>query len=599
MPDTLLVRSHPLRLAAGMLVLGAAIALPVHGADTTDQSAPHVAGAPITGPTHPDLISTTGRIAYGFDGWKIPDATGKNDTAPRTIELLIQALSRSDNTIIQRVVYVGDLGRTQSPQALPALQKVLADEAPQVRAQAATAIAQTDDPSSAPSLQTLLNDTDPRVRSAAIKALSSLNRSRTQKLTAVVDALRDTAPGVIATALACISTPDESAAALDQFQLFTPSLRSEAINAIGRVGTAEQAEKILPLIGQSLPQRIALINALGQLKATRQQPWLIEQLSHAHPTVRRQALLALNKVAPQQDHQTQAEALLGDPDASVRDAAAQGAAPVRSDATAHVLIKLLDDPHPPLHTAVLQALIHPANDAVRQTIITAVVPLLQSENPRRQEDASFILGYLHSNADLEAHLKLAQYTPAGDVDVITQAAQSLGLIGDQRAIPALLALSKYAKGGSMSSASEIPASIIANAMISLGQLNVDKVIADARRTLSGDPQFTPEVMMAAAAWAVGATAPTGDRSQLSTLKSILNNAGQAESTRAEAIKALVNLQFNSEVDTLRKLSQNDWSPLVAATAHWAAQALSGQTFDYTPPVHSFTPSVSITDWSSK
>ncbi len=547
-------------------------------------------GIPASMPATPD-----GRAGFGFLGLDIPPAIEQVTASARTVQLIAEALRQPRVPVAQRVILVADLGRTRRADAGRFIVDAMGDPSPLVRAQAAIAAAQIDDPAMAGAVDRLLADADASVRAAAVRAADALDPERPAASPAVVNALADGEPVVRRAAIAAIRT--SASAAVLAHRLSTSTLPDDeqiaAIAAIGRFGHADLADAIAPFIQKDLPHRVAAIQALGEMKAAAQLDAVVAELSHAHPTVRRIALIALSTIAPAELRQAKARAMLADADPSVRAAAADALAPTPDADAAAAMVQLLSDPYRPLHAALRKTLVHPASDAARDATVTAVVPMLGDANPRRREDASYVLGRLKSDVALDKHTVLAEWTDGADVDVCAQAAESLGLIGDPKAKPALLALSARAKPGSMGSPGDPAAKATLRAFVALGHFGDARVIPDAMRLLAGDPMFTPGDSRAAAAYAIGATAPRGDGAAVNRLRSLLNSDLEGTETRAESAKGLANLHAIAAIADLRKVEQSAYAPVLAWAAHWAADRLSGETTPYHSPVHSSTPDVSI------
>src|SRR5689334_18412144 len=64
---------------------------------------------PIVRGAFPTTTLSDGRLGYGYEGLPIPPVLLKDETSPRTVELLGAALSESQRTTAQRIQLVFDL----------------------------------------------------------------------------------------------------------------------------------------------------------------------------------------------------------------------------------------------------------------------------------------------------------------------------------------------------------------------------------------------------------------------------------------------------------------------------------------------------------
>src|SRR5947207_464287 len=82
---------------------------------------------------------------------------------------------------------------------------------------------------------------------------------------------------------------------------------------------------------------------------------------------------------------------------TVRQGAAAVLTPMPTTAALAALAAQLDQEYAPLHQAVRESLIHPADAPTRQAVIELAAKMLRDPNPRRREDASYVLGRLRSD----------------------------------------------------------------------------------------------------------------------------------------------------------------------------------------------------------
>jgi HEAT repeat protein len=323
-------------------------------------------------------------------------------------------------------------------------------------------------------------------------------------------------------------------------------------------------------------------------------------LSDPHPSVRREAVAAMGKLAEAGARERRAIQMLDDADPTVRESAAKVLTPMPGSALAALAGQLKED-YTPLHEAVRAAMINPADAAVRAATIELMSKMLSDLNPRRREDASFILGHLRSDAKLEQHLALLNWDPSNpggaDWAMLAQASESLGLIGDARASAPLLELVKSAPQSLAPlkrPQRDAMARAAGNAMLSLGRLHQAPAQPQALRVLQLDPDTCPYELRAAAAFAVGVLAPPRP-SQADRMLGIYESVYENRQTKFEALKALGNLKDPSAAERLKSIAASDPLPDLRWMAHWSYQRCSGEHIAYTPPTERREPAVSITD----
>src|SRR5204863_954071 len=124
------------------------------------------------------------------------------------------------------------------------------------------------------------------------------------------------------------------------------------------------------------------LRALGEMANPTSADSALKMLADPHPTVRREAIIAVGKLADAPTRQARAIEMLYDPDPTVRQAAVGVLTPMPSLAALSTLAAQLDQPYPPLHESLRRALTSPANPEMRQAIIQLVAQMLQHANPR-------------------------------------------------------------------------------------------------------------------------------------------------------------------------------------------------------------------------
>jgi hypothetical protein len=121
----------------------------------------------------------------------------------------------------------------------------------------------------------------------------------------------------------------------------------------------------------------------------------------------------------------------------------------------------------------------PPTPACAMVTIRLAVEMLGHADPRRREDASYILGGLAQRRGFDRHMQLLQWDFAApektDWAVWAQAADSLGRIGDTRAATRLLELVKPAPDRAEENsrrAAAIDRSGDGNALVACGRLGI-------------------------------------------------------------------------------------------------------------------------------
>lgn len=549
--------------------------------------------AQTTAPAHLD---------FGSEGLVFPPVTIANGHSQRTAQLLGEAYRRNEPLVWKRVQYVADLGAVVLPAAAPYLIDAMKDPAAEVRAEAARSAARVGDASLLPEVEKLLGDSEAIVRREVVIAAATLAKKHNANTAAIDRGLADADPSIIAAAIDSAWTSQHAALIAAKIPTLKPDLQSAAATALARSKATAHAATIVPLLKGETPQRIAAANALGELADPATAPAVTELLAAAHPTVRRAAMLAIGKIADARARQSLAIRMLADPDLTVRQAAVNVLTPLASTEALERIAAQLAEDYAPLHDAVRQSLSHPADDAVRQATIARAAKMLTDPNPRRREDASFVLGALRSNAAVTDHIALLNWDATApeksDWPTIAQSAESLGLIGDARAIPLLEALVKPAPEASLKLQRPQRDDMdlaMANALLSLARLHHKPALADASRVLQLDPAGSPRKLRAAAAFAAGVLGDPGKSPPGFNLLGIYDSPFEDHVTKFEALKALGNLRATPAADRLKRIAESDPSADTRWIAHWAYERSANAQVPYTPPMERSQPPVTITD----
>jgi HEAT repeat protein len=231
--------------------------------------------------------------------------------------------------------------------------------------------------------------------------------------------------------------------------------------------------------------------------------------------------------------------------------------------------------------------------------------MLAHPNPLRREDASYVLGRLRSDAAIDRHVALVTWDPAAPAKsqwpVIAQAAESLGMIGDRRAIGPLMIIVKAspdALAGVERSQLNAMVRAMANALVAAARLRHRPAIEQSVRILALNPEGCPADLRAAAAFAIGVlsepgAAPPGDVNFFA----IYSNPYEGHVAKIEAIKALGNMRHAASADRLKELSQADPTRDLRWLAHWSYERCANTRVPYTPATDRREPTVTIFDLS--
>jgi HEAT repeat protein len=528
-------------------------------------------------------------LPFGPEQFTIPPAIERNDTPPRVVQLLTNALA-ANPTALQRVELVRDLGQCKMASALPAVLKAASDPDPAVRAEAARSLALIGDRAAAESgLQKLLSDAVPAVRREAVRAGAALNVP-----SLVTAGLNDANESVFTAACAVAATAEHANQIATRMPSLSPQAKLVAVRALGRQGAVALAQLVTAqLASKDVPLTIAAIEVLGQMKAASESAAVREILGHPHPTARRAAVITMSALAGADEQIAIARRLLGDADLSVRAAAVRLLAAHPSPDLLPSLVAQLGAGHRSLGDAARDALVAAGNvDA--QATISAATKLLDDADPRRREDGSFVLGRLRSDAAYERHLRLLEDP---DWQLVSQAAESLGLIGRPEAAPRLAkiaARSVKAEELNLDDAAQVHA--VSNAFIACGQLRYKPVLESANTVIPAKRTYSVAIR-APAIWAAGAASDADNAELASALLSVARDNGpfEADDARFEAIKAVGNMGYKPALDGLRRDAAESLHPRFRWMSHIVADRLAGTKTPYVPPEVTVTADTSIRD----
>jgi HEAT repeat protein len=526
-----------------------------------------------------------------------------NGHAPRTAQLLGDAYRRHEPLVWKRVQYIADIGQVAQAAGSPYLVDAMKDDAPPVRAEAARAASMVNDPSLLPYVEKLIGDTDANVRREAVLAAGKLAREQKQASAAIDSGLRDQQPQVIAAALQAAWTTDDAERIAKSLPRASPELQAEAAVALARLRATTQASAVLPMLNGDVPARVAAVRAFGDIGKPGDFAAVQKMLGDPHPTVRREAIIATGKLDGQIKRKPTAVQMLRDADPTVREAAARVLTPIATSEALAAIAAQLDIDYAPLHEAARQAMIRPDNDAIRTATISLAAEMLAHANPRRREDASFVLGRLRSDAAIDRHVALLTWDPTAvaksDWVLIAQAAESIGLIGDTRSIERLMAIVKSAPDALHSlqrPQRDHMTHAMANALVATARLRHRAAIPEAVRILQLNPDDCPTEIRGAAAFAIGVlsepgAAPPGDVNFFA----IYDSAFEGRAAKIESIKALGNMRYAASAERLKQISLADGTADLRWIAHWAYERAANARVPYTPPTERHETPVTISD----
>ena len=548
-----------------------------------------------------------GKLDFGEEGLAFPPAVPVNAHTSRTAQLLGDAYRKKDPLEWKRVQFVADLGQVALSASAPYLIDAMRDESPAVRAQAARSAGMIPSVTAAllAELEKLLGDPDPGVRREAVLSAVALARAAEgAKTNAIERGLADADARVAAAAMQRAWTAEHAQQVAAKLPTLPKNLAPEAAAALARLKAGPQAEAVLPLLGGDVVERAAAVRALGEMGNAQHVAAVEKMLSDLHPTVRREAMTAVAKLAQPEQRESAAIRMLADADPTVREAAAVVLTPVPSVAAMKALLPQLDIDYAPLHRATRAALVRPADAPVRDATIAAAAAMLTHDHPRRREDASYVLGRLRSAERFEQHVALLpdpSKLEKVDWPLVAQAAESLGLIGDARAAEPLMALVKpapdsLAKLNLKTSEYVVAAQAVSNALAALGRIGHRPAMDEAVRVVKLDPLGgVPGNMRTAAAFVIGAVGEPGRVPGAVNFLELYASTNESVDTKFESLKALGNLRHAGSAKRLKEISETDGSPNLRWIAHWAYQRVANTTVPYTPPIEPRQPPVTITD----
>jgi HEAT repeat protein len=544
-------------------------------------------------------------LPLGDEGFPSPPgpitpAAPLNMTTARTVGLLADAIDKAP-TPADRARLVADLGECKRTEAIAPLALAMKSDHPLVRAQAARSVAVMATENRlldalsplAGDLATLAADASPSVRREAVLAADAIGAHDV-----IARALGDSDATVLVAACRCASTPQHAQLIAQRIGAWPAPVQIQACAALGRLKPDAAGAALAPLLGGPVPIRAAALRALGQAASTRQAPAVQSCLSaREHPTVRREALLALVGVTDKPTQSARARVALDDPDPTVRQAAAQVLAAAPSADALPQLVKLLSDAYDPAYLAARQALV-----AIGQQALDAAAQLLASDHPRRREDGSYVLGHLRSRHALGPHAALLGETdkPQPDWPLVSQVARSLAMIGDRQAGPPVAEALRVTRR-KLAAASPVGPGTITEAFVELsvaaGRLG-EKSVLSTLIPMIPDKAGQSADARCAAVWAFGVLGELpANENTAGRLLSIYSDPEDADEVKLEALKALGHLRDRRDALRLRDIgsAKGDSTPSLRWMAHWAADRIAARVTAYVPPDRPWTADTTIAD----
>lgn len=512
----------------------------------------------------------------------IPPARRVNVTSKRTVELLGNALPVV--TGMSRALIIRDLGACEMPEAVPYLRAALEDADPVVRAEAVRSLAQLADRATADSLLKMLSDPSPLVRRELALAGASIGEAR------IVDTcLEDVDSSVKIVAISAANVPAAWQLIASKLPQMDAASQFSAVKCLARPEASRHAAAILPLIQASVPLKCAAIEALAAMDAPAHSKAFIDAMGDASPAVRRRAVIALADVSIDSTLQAVVLPMLGDPDVTVRTAAASLLTKSPAPSAIPLLVRQLDTDYPPLRDATREALAAAGPEAA-----SVAVALLGHADPRHREDGSCVLGLMKSDAGIDLHTTLVRDPDPG---VAAQAAKSLGAIGQRSAGRAIAdVVAQIERIVERVPQREHAAAFAAarEAVIAAGRLGEQDALAVCKAVVAQKRTY-PEELRGACLYACGLLGEAPDRPFWSSVLSIYEDSEETRSVKLEALKALGHARFTPAAARLGQIGQSESDPALRWIAHWAHDRIRGITTPYEPPSVPYVADVTIGD----
>lgn len=507
-------------------------------------------------------------LPFGREGLTIPPSIEANPATPRLVELIAAQL-RVEQSPARRARLVRDLGATRLAEAVGPVVAALGDPFPSVRAEAASALLALNARDRADAIRPLLADADPAVRASATASLVGLGARGV-----VAAALSDQAELVQLAAVTASREPDDLDAIVAAWPRLSAVARRSALRQLGQQKATRHADAVVAALqAKDKPTQVAALEALSGCGESRHADAVRPFLRSEFAPLRRAAVQTMGAIASP-DANAIARQALGDADPEVRSAACDVLRRVPDATTVALLVEQLDDGYPPLHHAAREALLA-AGQAGIESVVEQAVILLKGDDPRRQEDGSYLLGGLRRDDALERHIEL---TRSEDAVTAGQAARSLRKIGRREAAPAMVALYKRMRRHSAGMAAVVSGR---EAIVAAAELGARDILAATARIIP-DIENEPAELRAAAVYAMGVLGAPGDEQLVRVLTGRLTNQMETGDVQFEAAKALGALKASSALPLLRELGGGSFDPALRYMAHRAADHIEGKTTPFVP-----------------
>jgi HEAT repeat protein len=290
-------------------------------------------------------------------------------------------------------------------------------------------------------IQLLKEDVNTYVRSASAEALGHIGDS--EAIFPLMDALRDPCSFVrraAAIALGQMQAKEAQGALINALDDNNFYVRRAAINAIGKLGVPDLGAILIPLL-ETEDQRIrrTVLVALRRLRAEDAIPQMIEMLQEylTAPTQRdlpvvKTLVVALGELEAGAAIPVLTNVVRGY--VGARSLAANALGQIGAAEGGPVLIEALNDKSVNLKMAALKNL----GRLEYQDALPAVMPYLDSLDPRLRRNATLTVGALNDTSVVPALLEMA-YEDTSPL-VRPAAIEALAMVGDKRLIPQLLCL---------------------------------------------------------------------------------------------------------------------------------------------------------------
>lgn len=538
-------------------------------------------------------------IDFGTDRVSIPPALRRNDTSVRTVQLLGQAMQRS-NVSAQRIQYLSEIAACKLNEGAPFIRAGLEDHDPSVAGAAVRAAGILLDPSLRDDLSPFLQNPDPLTRRDAVVACYAIDTRHGGSSPAISSALSQDERTIVEVSALRRASPQD-ADRIVKLLGHDPTVVVEAIRALARIKASDKAGYVAAFFASSdVSLRSAAAEAAAAMHALSLFDPVVKMLDDPHPTVRRSALGAVAQLADETMQQRIALAALKDADPSVRTVAATILADHPLIEAVGPLFDQIPVPYQPLHDAALQALANPVSAAMREAVSIRAAALLEDTDAARRHDASYLLGRLRSDRNVVKHISFLQIRPIAvdnDFALMAQAARSLGEMNATSAGPLLALITERAPVSIRfpSPTQFIPDEALGAAFVAAGKIGYKPVLKEAMRILGAGPEEQTPMERAGAVFALAELTDSSASDVNDRLVTIAAGETEGSAAQVEAIKGLVRRRAVSAALKLRGLGEKSPRPPSRFFAHWAADELTGQTTPYSPPISLWHATTTISD----